>query len=261
MYYFKMNTSRSVFQTKTCTLIYCLMVINFLALSTSALALDLTAIGTFQSSELSTNLAGGFDTAVINNETYTNNGFNSGTAFGGGVLLSQAIMPAFSIETGLLCLPRSMSQTVTLTGSVSSTLTANYSFTYWQIPLLFRFHFLKILSVGFGGYYAHAIGNIKYTESSPNAALNSSLFQEGTMYQGYEEGDISRSDYGLLYAVGANVPLPFVPLSLYVDGRYAMGLKNIHTGQLTSVNVADSDNNKWHDFQLLAGFQLSLYGE
>jgi hypothetical protein len=258
LYHFEMHKFA---RTKVLDPIYIFTVLIFLAFSTSARALDLTAVGTFQGSELSTGLAGGFDTATIGSTTFTNNGFNIGSSFGGGVLLSQTVIPNFYIETGFLSLPRSMSQIVNLTGNVNSSLTANLNFAYWQIPVLFRAHFLEMFTLGFGGYYAHAVGNIKYSDTASNSALNTALAQEGTLYQGYEQAGISRSDYGLLYAIGADipVPVPFIPLSIYLDARYALGLKDIHAGQFTAVNLANSgDVNRWHDFQLLVGLQISL---
>jgi hypothetical protein len=240
-------------------------VILFCVIATAALnpsktfAFNITAVGSFQDSNLTTNYGGGNDSAVSDGVTFTNNGFNSGTAFGGGVLLSQFLGPYFSIETGFLYLPRNMSETETFSdGPVSGTVSENLNFYYWQVPVLARFHFADLFSIGFGGYYARAMGNIKYTFSSSNAAVQTAL-PSGTQYAGYKSNGISQTDYGLLFAFGANVPIAATGLSIYGDARYALGLKNIQTGQLTSLNSNDSsDNNKWHDFQLLAGLSYSL---
>jgi hypothetical protein len=244
----------------TWVILFCLILISALS-TTKTFAFDITAVGSFQDSNLTTNNGGGNDSAVSDGVTITNNGFSSGTAFGGGVLISErsVLVPSFSIETGFLYLPRSMSETQTFSdGPVSGTISENLNFNYWQLPVLARLHFQELFSVGFGGYYAHSMGNIKYTYSSSNAAVQAAL-PSGTQYAGYQSNGIAQTDYGLLFAFGANVPIPATSLSIYGDARYALGLKNIQTGQLTSINTNDSsDNNKWHDIQLLVGLSYSF---
>jgi hypothetical protein len=224
-------------------------------------AFDITAVGSFQDSNLTTNYGNGGlnDSVVSNGVTITNNGISSGTSFGGGVLISEFFNPYLSLEDGLLYLPRSINETQTFSaGAVSGTISENFNFYYLQVPVLLRLHFQDLFSVGFGGYYAHTVGTIKYTFSSSNAAVQAGL-PSGTQSTGYQSNGIPQTDVGLLFAFGAKVPVSDTHLSIYGDARYAMGLKNLQTTQLTSLNTNDSsDNNKWHDFQLLVGLSYSF---
>ena len=219
-------------------------------------AYDITVVGSFESSNLSTNFNSGNDTVTKGSLTLTNGGLSSGTALGGGVIVSKRMTPMYSIETGLLYLPRSFSQSANITGF--GTATANFSYTYWQIPLLTRVHFLDFYSFGLGGYFAHAVGNIKYTETATDALVATGL-PTGTQYAGYEGSGVSRTDYGLLFAAGGKIPISDIGLSAYFDFRYAYGLKNINNGGVTTANPSNPpDSNKWHDLQLVAGLCFAL---
>lgn len=212
--------------------------------------------GAFQVSSLSTNYNSGNDSVTSSGVNVANGGLSSGSEIGGGVLVSGTFSPMFSIETGLLYMPRGFTQTAISTGLLNGTATANYTYSYWQIPVVGRFHFSDVFSAGFGGYFAHAIGNIQYTQTSNISGVT---LPAGTQYVGYESSGVSRTDYGLLLAVGAKIPVSDNSVSIYADARYAIGLKNINNGAVTTANPANPpDNNKWHDFQLLAGLCFSL---
>jgi hypothetical protein len=187
-------------------------------------ALDLTVVGSGELSYLTSD--------VITNSALTE---TVGVGFGGGMLVSQALSPLFSLEAGLLLLPRHISSTSTLPGQ-SNTVTGKFS--YYEIPLLVRYNPPdSLFSFGVGAYYAHGLGNIRNPDTQ-------------TAYASFEDENLSRSDYGLLGAIGIRVPIAS-QIAFYGDLRSALGVKNI--------NTTSSDTNSWRDYvQLLLGASFTL---
>jgi hypothetical protein len=109
------------------------------------------------------------------------------------------------------------------------------TFNYIQIPVQLRYWVGKYLSIGVGGYYAFAVGDIK-NESGATATYAASGFKTG--------------DYGLLGSVGLNFPMGGGGTSFFAEGRYAYGLDD----QLATSNP--NGTVKWSDIQVLVGLRF-----
>jgi hypothetical protein len=147
--------------------------------------------------------------------------------FGGGLGLSFPLSMRAALEVDGIYLGRKFSTT----GS-----TVDTSLTYLQIPVLARLHLSRFLSLGVGGYYATALGDVK-----------SSTGETAT----YESIGYSKTDYGLVGALGLNAPLGHAT-SLFAEGRYAFGLKDV------DLDTTDTHRLKWRDIQVLVGLRFGM---
>lgn len=222
--------------------------------------LSLIAVGSMQISNVSSVYNSSNDTITTLGNTLTNNGLSSNAAAGAGFYLANQIEPSFSIELGVLYLSRAFTQNISITGGQTTTESNTYTFNYIQIPLLARFYFQEMFSFGFGGYVAEAFGNIGSTSVIGNSGLAGSNLSSSIPYQ---TAGISKTDYGLIFSLGAKIPLPGASFSIVGDARYNLGLANISNSGtnsgLTSVNSANApDSNKWHDIELSVGVSFPI---
>ena len=143
-----------------------------------------------------------------------------------------SIFPGFTVETGLLSVPRKFAD--------SSNPTDVRNLKMWEIPVLVRFDLLPVIAAGAGLYFATASGDIVKTNET-------GLIPETT--ETYETNNLSKTDIGLV--ISASVALPILPfVKLLVDLRYIQGLKNLST--------ATDGNFKLKDIQVLAGVRVSI---
>jgi hypothetical protein len=140
--------------------------------------------------------------------------YGNKVGFGGGALMDFRLMERTAFEVGGLYITRKLDDTTT--GDVTQTHAI-------QVPVLLRFYLHPMISIGFGGYWAHA---------SSDATS-----------QGYKS-----SDYGLVGGAAVRFPLTQA-MRLLVDVRYNDGLANVSTGDATIKN---------RDIQALVGFQFAL---
>lgn len=147
--------------------------------------------------------------------------------FGAGLFLEFEPTPSagvFGVEPGLVYMQRNIGYGSTLTEKT----------TWVQVPILARLHFLGI-SLGAGPYLAHATGDIKEELGSTTATVT------------YSDAGVSTIDYGVIAALGFNIPVPFVAKP-FVEGRYDIGLKNLSKSEGTTY--------KYKDMQVLLGLRF-----
>jgi hypothetical protein len=159
------------------------------------------------------------------------------TSYGAGILLEGRFVPMVGFEIGAIYAPRKFSYST----AVPQTTTVTSSAKVYEFPAALRFHLGRVFSLGFGGYYAMAKGNITQETSSASGSST-----QNVTFASQSQVD---SDYGLLGS--AQLAFRFTPLThLVFDARYLLGLKNNST-------IAGSDR-KYNDFELLAGLQLGF---
>lgn len=171
---------------------------------------------------------GGTDLTFVSDSSTTSYSVKPGYAFGAMGQLD--LNPAMGLEVDALYIQRKY-------GYAAGPFSGDISAKYFMLPVLVRITALPILSVGIGGYYAQAIGDISGT-------LNGAEFT-----QSFSSGNISNSDFGGVASVQLKSSLaPF--MSLLLDARYILGLKNIST--------VSGQDKKMRDFQALAGISFGL---
>lgn len=102
-----------------------------------------------------------------------------------------------------------------------------------QIPVLYRLWLGEVLTLGVGGYYARGIGSAT----------------AGGVSESFASAGYTVDDFGLMGAVGLNIPLP--SFSLMVEGRYGFGVYNVSAIQGTSAT--------FNDFEILAGIRFGSF--
>jgi hypothetical protein len=163
--------------------------------------------------------------------------YSSETSYGVGVLLESRLVPMFGFEIGAIYAPRKYSLATAVPNATNVTNTGKM----FEFPAAFRFHLGRNFSLGFGGYYAIAKGEVQQETTSAAGASKQSV--------SYASQNQTESDFGLLGSIQASFRI--TPLThLVFDARYLMGLKNNST-------VAGGDR-KYNDLELLAGLQLGF---
>lgn len=158
-------------------------------------------------------------------------GLSSKTGFGGGALLEFSAAPMLGIELGALYVLKKYGD------SVGTELT----YPYFQVPLVFRLHLGRYVSVGAGGYYAMGVGDVKSKLSGSTVELSSS----------YDAAGFKKSDYGVTGSFALHLPLGMMT-SLLIDGRYNYGLANV-------LKTAPANTNyKWREMQGLIGLTFGM---
>lgn len=224
-----------------------------------ARALELIPVGTYQISDLTTN-NNGTSGALNGGGTLTQNNNSSGDKAGGGLLMRAGLEQNVALEFGVLYLPREMTSNFSLSGAASGNgaYTTQWDFNYIQVPVLIRIHLLPMVSLGVGAYYAHAIGQIKETNTAPGGGTITG--SSNPNFYSYGDKSVPTDDYGLEAALGAQLPLTS-SVKFYADFRYLWGLQNIalpaSTALLTSGGL-QADTNHWRDIQFLAGLSFAF---
>lgn len=158
--------------------------------------------------------------------------------YGAGLLLEFRLMPAIGIEFGALSLQRKYEYNTVVPTSTKTTVTAKM----YEFPVLLRMHLGRLFSLGVGGYYAKAAGELGTETRTEGGAASSQTVS-------YASRNQTTSDFGALVSMALYFRLAAIT-HLTIDGRYAMGLKNNST-------VAGSER-KYNDMQLLAGLQFGF---
>ncbi len=159
-------------------------------------------------------------------------------AYGAGLLLEFRLMPAIGFEVGALYMPRKYDYNTAVPTSTKTTLSGKM----YEFPVLLRMHLARLFSLGVGGYYAKAAGQISGETQTEGAGTTTQAFT-------YAARNQTETDYGALVSLALYMRM--APLTYFtVDGRYAMGMKNTST-------IAGSER-KYNDMQLLAGLQFGF---
>jgi hypothetical protein len=189
-------------------------------LPAQAQAFDLAAVGVL-------NLSG---TSIDPDPAGTEEGGKLGIGF--GALAEMEWLPMIGIQFGLLYVKR----TTTVTGpGLDSQLSANML----QIPVMVRISPIDFVSVGAGGYYAFAAGDLTARDNVTGLEVSTP----------FDSTNVSKSDVGLI--LGAALKFPIAPtLSLLADARYLLGLKDLDTTGATT--------SRTRDFQFLVGLNFGL---
>jgi hypothetical protein len=121
---------------------------------------------------------------------------------------------------------------------LDTALATGATFHYLQFPVIARYWLSKGFSVGVGGYYAMAMGDIK--DSTGATATYAATFTK-------------KSDYGAVGVIGFNLPIGS-RAALLLEGRYNLGLANTNDNPGTSATISQ----KWTDMQGLVGLRFGM---
>ena len=160
-----------------------------------------------------------------------------GLGFVWGGLVDIDLVGPFFIQSGALFV--NTKYTITQTGSERS-----FSGNQLQIPVLFRFSPLDIVSLGAGFYYAKTTGKLGCSGSGTLTCSTPEL--------DYSAAGFKTSDLGL--AVSLSSAWGLGPIALLWDARYLHGLSN----QVENTAVAGALELKQSDFQLLFGMRFGF---
>jgi hypothetical protein len=163
-------------------------------------------------------------------ESSPSDSFGSKVGFGGGAVLDFHLMERTQFEVGGLYINRKIDDTTL------GTITSSHAI---QVPVLLRFYLHPMISIGFGGYWAHGVGNINNEDSNGNVLSTASYGDDG----------FKTNDYGLVGSVAVRFPITQT-MRLLVDARYNYGLSNIENDSSATINN--------RDIQALVGFQFAL---
>ncbi len=163
--------------------------------------------------------------------------YSGKAGYGAGLLLEFKLMPLIGFELGALMMPRKYEYSSVVPTSSKTTLSSKV----YQFPALLRMHLGRLFSLGVGGYYAKANGDISSDTKSDSGSSSQSLT--------YAARSQTSTDYGALASLALYMRLAPVTY-LTFDGRYAMGMKNNST--------AAGGDRKFNDMQLLAGLQFGF---
>ncbi len=166
----------------------------------------------------------------------TSTKYKAKLGFGGGAYVGVMLHPMFEIDFGALYMQRKFQYDAT-NGTVVN------KFNSLQFPVIARLNFMNMLSIGAGGYYAMAMGDIGVEATPTGGGTTTST----TMT--YANSGYAKSDYGLVGSVALYFPVG--PMTRFIlDGRYLLGLKDVNK------NPAVTD--KWRDLQVLAGLAFGM---
>ena len=157
--------------------------------------------------------------------------YKSKLGLGGGGLVDIWFAHRTSLEVGVLYLKAK--QEATISGFDTTT-----EFTVIQVPILVRFHLMRYLSIGVGGYVAREQGDVAYTATSG-----------GTTTSGTSAYTNTKTDYGAEASLGLKIPMGMMS-SILIDGRYIYGMKDLDPSINGKVNT--------RAFQLLAGLHFGF---
>jgi|GEM_PF-4362975 len=158
--------------------------------------------------------------------------------YGAGLLFEIRMMPAIGFEFGALYMQRKYEYNTVVPTNTRTTVSASL----YEFPVLLRMHLGRLFSLGVGGYYAKAAGDLgteTRTEGGPASKQTAT----------YTSRNLTSTDYGALVSLALYFRL--APITHFtIDGRYAIGMKNNST-------VAGTER-KYNDMQLLAGLQFGF---
>lgn len=106
-----------------------------------------------------------------------------------------------------------------------------------EIPLDFRYWLFRGVSIGAGGYYSTAQGNLQLSDRSGNVTYDG-------VYSGYR----TKEDFGGLGSLRIELPLS-LSTHFLLDGNYLYGLRNIN-------DSGDGTTLKNREFQGLIGLSF-----
>jgi hypothetical protein len=208
--------------------------------------------------ELNMELVGGINSSSAT-LTYTPAGISpsyftaSGTAQSGtqfGVLFDGGMTSGLSIQTGVLSITRSFTESIVSTyPGLAGTIGATAMLKSYQIPFLIRYSPVAYISIGVGAVYNSPDGGVtesNQTDTIPGSTMTSSASQS------YGQAGINAGDMAAVVSLDFKIPLTS-SINFYAAGDYQKGLTNMDTtGTMpTKINVV----------QALAGFGFSLGSE
>lgn len=163
--------------------------------------------------------------------------YNATNAYGYGALMEFGLLPFFGMEIGALSLPR----TYEYNHAVPVLGTTEVKMKMLEVPVVFKAYLGNLISLGIGGYWAKYKGHITYEQTTSTGVKSTST-------QTLNQANHTNTDYGLVTSLGLYLPLaPLV--SVIIDGRYTIGVKDNNTG---------SGTTNYNDMQLLGGLRLSF---
>jgi hypothetical protein len=164
--------------------------------------------------------------------------YSSVSGYGAGLLMEFRLMPAIGIEFGALFMPRKFAYNTVVPTNTKTTVSAKV----YEFPVLLRMHLGRLFSLGVGGYFARAAGEMN-TETKTDGGAAS------TQTVSYASRSQTDTDFGALASLALYIRLAALT-HLAVDARYTMGMKNNST--------AAGGDRKFNDMQLLAGLQFGF---
>jgi hypothetical protein len=161
---------------------------------------------------------------------------SSGTfAPGGAVALNFMLIPGLSFEVDGIYFQRKYTLS-----DPSSTLTGiTYANNNVEGAALLRIGLIPFLSLGLGGYYCHAIGNMQ------DVTDGSSI--------GYDVAGFTPNDYGGVASVRFSFPIG-MRVAVVADARYQLGLSNVVNAPGATASL------KYSDFMGLVGLRFGMMG-
>src|SRR5579885_2498578 len=154
--------------------------------------------------------------------------FSSKLGYGGGAQVEFGLGPMAGLEIGAIYLSRKFNE---------SPSTLDTTTTYVQVPVQLRYWVGRYFTIGVGGYYAFAVGDVKFSDGSSVP---------------YSTVGFKKNDYGLLGSAGLNFPMG-PGTAFFAEGRYAYGLDDQN-------DPAQTNSTKWRDIQVLVGLRFGMGG-
>ncbi len=127
--------------------------------------------------------------------------------FLGGALVDFGLTGTISVEGGLLYVRNKYS-------SSASGLLYTLTIPNLQVPIFFRYHPIRFVSLGVGGYYSKKTGTVKVETSIAGADIDTSNIKD---------------DYGFGGSVRLHIPMGVLS-TFIVDARYLQGFKDHESG-------------------------------
>lgn len=155
-----------------------------------------------------------------------------------GATVGFHLTPGFGIETGLLSVGKKFTQDVANAAPITG---IELSYKAYEVPVLFRFTALPIVSFGAGGYYQNRAKTAKMKILGLGTESDINLTDSG----------FANTDYGLKLNVRAAFPI-MPTMKFLLDGSYKKGLKDL------DLNTADSVTVKTTEMDLLAGLSFGF---
>ncbi len=170
---------------------------------------------------------------------------SSKAAFAFGVTGNYSLAPELSIELDVI--HADTKSTYNAGSNIEATMTSKA----WEIPIMARYWFVPMASIGVGPYFAFATGNINTSYSDGSA--------DTTLEYNDPNFPTSKTDIGAIASVNIVYPIGN-NLNVVGDARYLLGLKNL-SGMTDAQKAAFGATDlsiKHRAFEILAGLSYAL---
>lgn len=146
-----------------------------------------------------------------------------------GFLANLNVTRMFSIETGLLYIPR-LTNSKTLTSTTDLTFRQNVL----QVPVMARLWVAKYFSFGLGGYVSQAVGNVGVSGKIATGNGNSrDVTNNDFTDRSYKGVGLKTFDYGLTGGIQGRIPMG-ERFQMLLDGRLDYGLQDLRINPTSS---------------------------